>query len=252
MNVRRLLCVFLLGIVTVGVLGGCAAKTPTPVQHDVELEQLDPDSPFYVYDPWERMNRTVYDFNARLDHYVFMPVVETYEILTPRPVQTGLKNFFNNIGEVPTFINCVLQGDVEGAATTFGRFVTNTTVGIGGLFDIAERGGLHEQDEDFGQTLATWGVPRGPYLVVPVFGPSSVRDAAGLAVDGVMVWVEEDAVMDYLDPDYTWSFRLSYVTLKGIDVRKSVLFHYYEDGSLFEYDMVRFLYSKKREWDIQK
>ncbi|NJB67193.1 phospholipid-binding lipoprotein MlaA [Desulfobaculum xiamenense] len=241
------------------MLSGCAAKAPTPVtdfrapvQHAPEKVDISPDSPFYVYDPWERMNRRIYDFNARLDHYVLMPVVETYERIVPHPVRRGVSNFFSNLGELPTFLNCLLQLDGAGAANTFGRFATNTVLGVGGLFDVADAGGLYHQHEDFGQTLAVWGVPRGPYLVLPVLGPSNVRDAAGLAVDGTVVWIEEDAVMDMLDPEYTWGFRMSYTSLKCITLREQVLFRYYEDGSLFEYDLVRFLYSKKREWDVSK
>ncbi|GAB6176247.1 VacJ family lipoprotein [Desulfobaculum senezii] len=253
-----LLRVLLLGAV-LALGAGCAAKAPTkvtdftaPVQHPPMKAELSPDSPFYVYDPWERMNRRVYDFNARLDDYVLMPVVNAYETVTPKPVQKGVSNFFSNIGEVPTFINCVLQLDVEGAANTLGRFVTNTTIGLGGLVDMASRGGLYDEDEDFGQTLGVWGVPTGPYVVLPVFGPSNVRDTAGVAVDSTIIWMEESAVMDKLDPDHALPARIAYGTLKGIDVRKQILFHYYENGALFEYDLVRFLYMKKREWDVKK
>lgn len=240
-------------------LAACAERQPTvvtdfhaPVHHAPEHEHIDETSPFYVYDPLESWNRQVYDFNARLDQYLLMPIVTVYEHTVPEIMQTGFSNFFSNVGEVSTFVNCVLQLDVDGAANTFARFVTNTTIGLGGFIDIAEMGGIEKEEEDFGQTLGTWGVPPGPYLVLPVFGPSNLRDTGGLGVDLAMVWIEENAVLNYLDPNFTFAFRAGYLTVKGIDVRKKILFTYYQDGSLFEYDIVRFIYSKKREWDIEK
>jgi phospholipid-binding lipoprotein MlaA len=134
-------------------------------------------------DPFESINRAVFTFNENADEYVIKPAAEAYQFVLPEFVRTGVTNFFSNIGDVFVAVNNLLQGKPGNAANDIGRFLVNSTIGILGLFDVATDAGLEKNKEDFGQTLGVWGVPSGPYVVLPLFGPSSVRDTAGLAVD---------------------------------------------------------------------
>lgn len=134
-------------------------------------------------DPFERMNRAVFSFNETADAYVIKPVAEAYKFVLPEIVRTGVTNFFSNINDVLIAANNLLQGKPVEAASDIGRFLVNSTVGILGFFDVATDIGLDKNREDFGQTLAVWGVGDGPYIVLPLFGPSNVRDTVGLVVD---------------------------------------------------------------------
>lgn len=134
-------------------------------------------------DPFERSNRAVYRFNDRLDKAVLQPVAEAYVAAVPDLVRVGVGNFFGNIGDVWSAVNKVMQGKVvQGAQMTL-RVATNTVFGLAGVLDPATEMGLERQSEDFGQTLGFWGVPSGPYLVLPLFGPSTLRDAAAMPLD---------------------------------------------------------------------
>jgi phospholipid-binding lipoprotein MlaA len=136
-------------------------------------------------DPWERVNRTSYKFNDALDRAILKPVAKGYSHL-PNPVQSGVQNFFSNLEYPVVIVNDLLQGQVKAFFSDIGRLVYNTTVGIGGLFDPASSAGLEKHDRDFGQTLGKWGVPKGPYVMVPLLGPYDVRDGIGAAtVDAV-------------------------------------------------------------------
>ena len=134
-------------------------------------------------DPLEPFNRGVYSFNEGLDRAVLKPVATAYQNITPSPVRTGVTNFFENISDVWSLVNNVLQGKPTEAADSLFRVTTNTLWGVGGIFDVATELKIPKHKEDFGQTLGTWGLASGPYVVLPLFGPSSVRDTAGLAVD---------------------------------------------------------------------
>ncbi len=134
-------------------------------------------------DPLEPVNRGIFWFNERLDRWVLEPVATGYDFITPDRVQQCVSNFFRNIRFPLLFANNLLQGKVDQAYIEIGRFGINTTVGLAGLFDPASGWGLETRSEDFGQTLGVWGFGPGPYLVLPLLGPSSVRDATGLAVD---------------------------------------------------------------------
>lgn len=134
-------------------------------------------------DPLEPFNRAMYTFNDKLDRYVLKPVAKGYRAVVPSPARTGVSNFFSNLHEPVVMVNDVLQGKLKHAASDLGRFLTNTTIGLFGLFDVATHFGLEHHDEDFGQTLGTWGVKSGPYLVLPFFGPSNFRDGVGLYAD---------------------------------------------------------------------
>jgi len=136
-------------------------------------------------DPLEKMNRGIYKFNTTLDKAAVRPATQVYRAVTPQAAQRGVRNFFNNVDEPFSFINALLQGKIEQAFRTATRFVINTTLGVGGLADHATDMGLPEEPEDFGQTLAAWGVNSGPYLMLPLFGPSTLRDAVGFGVERV-------------------------------------------------------------------
>ena len=135
-------------------------------------------------DPWEGMNRGTFWFNERVDQAVVEPVAAGWDWLLPERVQTSVANFFDNLFLPIVFVNDLLQAKPVAATQDVGRFAVNTTVGLAGLFDPASRFGIPENDEDFGQTFGRWGCPPGPYLVLPLLGPASVRDAGGRALDG--------------------------------------------------------------------
>jgi phospholipid-binding lipoprotein MlaA len=151
-----------------GLLTGCAALPPG---------ERDP------RDRFERTNRAVYRFNDGLDRNIARPLAKGYVKVTPAPVRTGVSNFFQNLFYPTVIVNDLLQGKLRSFGGDTARLVVNTTLGIGGLFDPATQMGLPAGDEDFGQTLGRWGVPMGPYVVLPVFGPSSARDTVGFAGD---------------------------------------------------------------------
>jgi phospholipid-binding lipoprotein MlaA len=125
----------------------------------------------------------MYVFNDKLDRYLLKPVAQGYRAALPQPVRTGVSNFFSNLREPVVMVNDALQGKFKNAASDFGRFLTNTTLGVFGLFDVASHFGLDRHYEDLGQTLGVWGVGEGPYLVLPLFGPSNFRDGVGLYGD---------------------------------------------------------------------
>lgn len=130
-------------------------------------------------DPWQGYNRAMFSFNDFVDRYTLKPLAKGYVFITPKIVRKGVSNVFNNIGEVPTIINGILQGKPGQATKNTGRLIVNSTIGLAGIFDVAQHMGLKASGgEDFGQTLAVWGVKRGPYVVLPLFGPSTLRDAA--------------------------------------------------------------------------
>ncbi|EUJ11333.1 surface lipoprotein [Methylophilaceae bacterium 11] len=136
-------------------------------------------------DPLEGVNRGIYKFNDVADRGLIKPVATAYKTVTPSPIRKGVSNFFSNIGTLTTVINDLLQFKFAHAFTDAGRFVINTTFGLAGLIDVASMDNIEKRSEDFGQTLGHWGVGNGAYLVLPFIGPSTVRDAAGLAVDTV-------------------------------------------------------------------
>lgn len=189
----------------------------------------------YTYDPLERMNRSFYRFNARFDSAIFLPVTDTYNRL-PSPIRSGVGNFFLNLSEPKSVVNYVLQLRPLYALRSLGRFVINSTVGIGGLFDVATRIRLKSDLTGFSATLARWGMHPGPYLVIPLLGPSTLRDGVGLLGDyGVSYWID---VADLYRGDQAWALGV----LDPINLRANNDFRYYSSGSPFEYETVRFLY----------
>jgi phospholipid-binding lipoprotein MlaA len=147
---------------------------------------LPPGSARVPHDHIERYNRSMYKFNTAVDHAILRPVARGYAKVTPRPVRAGVSNFFGNLGYTKTIGNDIFQGHPLDFGSDVARLVVNTTVGIGGVFDPATRFGLERHDRDFGQTLGKWGLPTGTYLMLPLLGPSGVRDAFGLLSDRFM------------------------------------------------------------------
>ena len=142
-------------------------------------------------DPLEPINRAIFEFNEVVDDNILEPVAKGYKYVTPDPVEKGISNFFSNLGEMNTIANDLLQLKFQQAAKDSLRFVVNSTIGVLGIFDVATPLGLSKNKEDFGQTLGFWGVPNGPYLVLPFLGPSSFRDAPGTFVDYEMSPMEQ-------------------------------------------------------------
>lgn len=136
-----------------------------------------------IDDPAEGWNRSMYSINDAVDRAVIEPVARGYRFITPSPVRAGVRNFMRNLQGPVILANDLLQGEFSRAGNTAGRFAINTTFGVAGLIDVAEEVGIEHHDEDFGQTLAVWGVPAGPYVYLPLLGPSNVRDSAGRVVD---------------------------------------------------------------------
>jgi phospholipid-binding lipoprotein MlaA len=234
---------------------GCATEPaqtysePQRVFPELKKPPSDPHAVVNVYDPLEPFNRSMYNFNARFDRYVFLPVLRGYEFITPDIAQTGVTNFFNNLREVNNLINNVLQGEVIDSSVTFGRFLINSTVGVLGVWDPATKMGLFVREEDFGQTLGKWGVGSGPYLVLPLFGPSSVRDASGLAFDYASNYQVDLLDLDDANRD---AVRFSVTALQSIDERQANKFRYYETGSPFEYELIRYMYTQMRDIEVEK
>jgi phospholipid-binding lipoprotein MlaA len=158
----------LAALLAAALVGGCATTgTGTP----------DP------RDPFEPVNRAVFEFNDVADRAVFRPIAEVYATVIPQPIRTGVTSFFGNLNDAWTAANNLLQGKFGDSINDFGRVFVNSTFGLGGILDWATPMGMEKHNEDFGQTLGVWGVPAGPYVVLPIFGPSSVRDTAGFVVD---------------------------------------------------------------------
>ncbi len=134
-------------------------------------------------DPWEGMNRGTFKFNDTLDKAVMKPIATGYDTIVPGPVKTGVNNFYENVADIATGLNNILQGKPVDGINDLGRVVMNTIFGVAGIFDVASEAGLEKHSEDFGQTLGVWGVPSGPYFVIPFLGPSTARDAPARVVD---------------------------------------------------------------------
>ncbi len=198
-------------------------------------------------DPVEPFNRAMFSFNLGLDHYVIKPVTGFYRAVTTENARAGVHNFLQNLRSPVIFANDLLQGQVARAGTTFGRFVINTVIGFVGFGDPANAIGLVPHDEDFGQTLAVWGVGEGPYLVIPVLGPSNPRDLTGKVADYFL-----DPINWYAsNTDDIW-IPIGRTVATGIDTRDQLWFVLddLERSSLDYYAAIRSLYRQRRQDEI--
>jgi phospholipid-binding lipoprotein MlaA len=191
-------------------------------------------------DPLEGFNRGAYSFNELLDRAILKPLAGGYNYITPAPVNQGVTNFFNNLRDVRSAINNLLQFKIGRAFSDVGRVAVNSTVGILGLFDVASNMNLPRYDEDFGQTLGVWGVGSGPYIVLPVLGPTSGRDGVGLVAD----WFADP--LNYIEDD---TVRRSLKGLNIIDTRADLLnaSRVLDQAALDPYAFVRDAYLQRRE-----
>ncbi|MDQ7020084.1 MAG: VacJ family lipoprotein [Robiginitomaculum sp.] len=211
------------------VLGGCASRANR-----------------VAGDPLEPMNRALFDFNTAMDKTILIPVSKTYQTVTPKPARNGIRNFLNNLGSPVILVNDVLQGEWKRAGITISRFAINTTAGVGGLFDVAKRNGLERHNEDFGQTMAIAGIGAGPYLVLPLLGPSSLRDAFGRLPDhyfAPLTYTQFDGKSTYL------------TTSRAVDIvdkraRALKLVKKLRQTAFDEYNSVRDLYWQTRKDEI--
>ena len=206
------------------------------------------DDAYNANDPLEDVNRAIFDFNLFVDDYILVPTAKAYRTVLPQPVQDGIRNFFQNLRSPIVFVNDVLQAEPERAGQTLGRFLVNTTAGIGGLFDVATLWGIPYHSEDFGQTFAVWGIGEGPYVMLPLLGPSTVRDAVGTAAG-----FYADPLNLYLDSEgYGY---LAYVrsAIEAVDARSRniELFDKIRSTSLDYYATIRSLYRQRRGADIR-
>lgn len=211
------------------LLGGCATTDSSSADAN---------------DPFESYNRSMFKFNDAVDNAVLKPAATAYKDNLPSFVQTAISNFFGNIGDVWTMVNNLLQGKVEHGLNDMMRVAVNTTMGFGGVLDIASEAGIQKHKEDFGQTLGKWGVAPGPYVVLPLFGPSTVRDTAAFPVN------------IYGDPwTYTTpvSVRNTGAVIRVVDQRAQLLgaSNLLEDVALDRYIFVRSAYLQSRANDVR-
>lgn len=230
------------GVVALSLLGGCASS------QDQNAGFGDDN------DPLEFVNRFTFAINGALDAFVIQPAAATYRFLLPDPVQNGVRNAMRNIGAPVVFANDIFQGEWERAETTAMRFLINTTLGVAGIFDVAAEWGYEYHDEDFGQTLAVWGVGEGFYLVLPLLGPSTARDTVGLVVDSFIdPWPYVlDFATNLSDEDITYIF-IGRRALEGIDIRARNIevIDTLKADSIDYYVRLRSLYRQNRESEIR-
>lgn len=191
-------------------VAGCASTSQPSEAVYVGDEQIS--------DPMEGLNRGTFAVNEAIDKAVLEPVARGYRYVTPKPVRQGVRNFLRNLRSPIIMGNQLLQGDLEGFGNASARLFINTLLGVGGIFDIADWGGIPYEPEDFGQTLAVWGVGQGPYVVIPILGPSTVRDGTGMLVDTFV-----DPVRIYMfNHDLEW-LHYTRVGVSAIDQREELL-----------------------------
>ncbi len=213
-------------IAAVVLLGGCASVTNLTAR-----------------DPWEPMNRSVSQFNDGLDAMLLKPVATVYRDSVPPLLRTGVSNFFGNLSDVWSFANSALQFKLQNAADNFARIQINTLFGLGGIFDVASEFNIERHSEDFGQTLGHWGLPAGPYLVLPFFGPSTLRDAAAMPVDRRLDLVQR------VKPQ---AARNTAYVFKAVDKRANLLrvSSVLDEASLDKYSFTRDAYLQRRRAEV--
>jgi len=194
-------------------------------------------------DPFEPVNRQVMRFNEGVDSVAFKPLATIYKEKVPPLIRTGVSNFFGNISDAWSFVNSLLQGKLQNAEENLARVHLNTMFGLGGIFDIASEFNIERHREDFGQTLGRWGVPAGPYIVLPLLGPSTLRDTAALPIDR-----KADPLHD-IDP---WTSQTSLYLLRAVDARANLLraSSVLDEAALDKYSFIRDAYLQKRRAEI--
>ncbi len=214
------------------------AKQENPADAPAPLTSADAPAS-RTYDPWERINRFSYRFNSRFDEAIFLPAANGYRWI-PSPIRSGVHHIFENLSEVDSVINYTLQGRMGYGVRSLGRFVINSTIGIAGVFDVAAKFNLPYAPTGFGTTLAKWGMHPGPFLVIPFFGPTTLRGAVGLLGDyGTSYGID---LGDLYRGNQSWGVGV----VNAVDQRAQINFRYYSTGSPFEYETIRFLFVRKQ------
>lgn len=236
------------------------AKDNAIIENTQQIEEFNDDfSDEYgeekiVFDPLEGYNRAMTNFNDGFYIYAFKPVVTTYADILHRDIRVGIDNVFKNLFFPIRFVNNVLQGKLLNASEETGRFVVNSTLGLFGIFDVAKKGlGWQAHREDFGQTLGFYGVPAGPHIVLPFFGPSNMRDSVGFLADGYFSPTTEVSSLNYKIPDTHWQgFFLT--TGYYLNTNSLVLGQYeaFKEDSIDLYTLLRNYYEEKREQEIKE
>ncbi len=213
-------------VLMVSLAAGCASVPP---------EARDP------RDPWQPFNRAVFKFNTDFDNAFVKPVAQAYQAVTPQLLNEGITNFFNNIADINSAVNNTLQFKLSRTGSDIGRLFINTTVGFVGFIDVASNVGLPSYKEDFGQTLGYWGFGAGPFFMMPLLGPSSVRDTFGFAGDVVV-----DPFFSLGEEEIYWGF----VTLRVVDRRAGLLdaIELVDEAAIDPYTLVRDAYLQRREY----
>jgi len=196
-------------------------------------------------DPMEGFNRSVYGFNSFMDDNLFDPLGRAYRAVLPDFLDRGISNMFGNVGDVAVIANDILQGKLGQAVSDIARVVFNTTIGIGGFFDVSSHIGLPKHDEDLGQTLGRWGIGPGPYLVAPFFGPMTLRDAAGFGVQNTFLYP-----VSYVGND---AYRAGLMSLNYVDYKADLLSagRILGEAALDEYDFVKNAYLERRQNQVE-
>jgi phospholipid-binding lipoprotein MlaA len=233
---RRLrgLLLGLSGLVLCMAMSGCGTTPPTP-------EAL------ATNDPFEQTNRDTLKLNGKIDKYFVVPTVAVYFVLVPEGGRRSVHNFLGNLSLPTIFVNDMLQGELSRAGKSMWRLVINSTLGLGGFFDPASKIGISGHGEDFGQTLAVWGVKEGPYLVLPFFGPSNPRDAAGLAVDTAIDPTNQIAFKQHI----WWAAGREYFTLLDLKGQTYQTIQGIQRSSVDYYSSLRSLYRQLRNDQIR-
>lgn len=225
MTITKTLMTLLLSITI--ILGGCASTGSSDPR-----------------DPIEEFNRAMFKFNEGIDNALFKPIAKGYRTAVPPPINQGVSNFFGNINDVVSAVNGLLQAKFKQGGSDIARVLINSTLGIFGLFDFATDMGFEKHDEDFGQTMGKWGIGNGPYLVLPILGPSTVRDTAGFVVDA-----------NAFDPIYQADHiptRNSLLVTEAIDTRAGLLgaSNVLEKAALDRYEFLKESYLQRRDAEI--
>ena len=208
-----------------------------------------------INDSLEPFNRRMYALNTEIDRYVYIPITTVYTAYVPKPVRVGINNFFVNLGEITTTMNSLLQLKPGKALNSLGRFAINSTVGIGGIFDVAKNVGMKNDPETFGETLGVYGVDAGSYLVVPLTGPTTVRDGVGMVVDGYVSGQVQEKIFNNTIYEIGIEKNVFFptkTTAQGLNARAMVKFKYGDMNSPFEYDLARAFIFNYRQLQIGK
>ncbi len=228
--------VFRVAILTAGLLLSACVTRPG----GVEVAERD---------QYESLNRGIYDFNRGLDKAAVKPITQGYRAVVPGVARLGISNALDNVDEPMSFFNALLQGKIKSAVRTADRFFINSTIGVAGLADPATKMGIHKQEEDFGQTLAAWGLGSGPYVMLPFFGPSTLRDTIGFVVDTI---TDPFGLFQKRTLKMSFTERLGVTAFEAIDLRSRLIdtADPLLENAIDEYAVVRSAYLQQRLTDI--